>query len=112
MTAPDAPAGSEHYREGWRDGYDQARIDRDRDRAASAALAGTTTPTANVVTLLLEACRGAEDNRPPCDCAGPPDFGDGIYGSHEGDCASYEFPAVQASYIRALLASTPTEDPS
>lgn len=79
----------------------------------AAALAGTTTPTANVVALLLEACRDAEDNRPPCDCAGPPDFGDGIYGSHEGDCTSYEFPAVQASYIRELLASTPTtEDPS
>lgn len=30
MTIPQPPAGSEQYREGWRDGYDQARIDRER----------------------------------------------------------------------------------
>lgn len=35
---PEPPAGSEHYREGWRHGYDQAGIDHERLRVAGRNL--------------------------------------------------------------------------
>lgn len=38
MTAAEPPAGSEHYREGWRNGYEQARIDRERAADDAAPL--------------------------------------------------------------------------
>lgn len=34
MITPEPPAGSEHYREGWRHGYEQAAIDRERSADA------------------------------------------------------------------------------
>lgn len=41
MIAPEPPAGSAHYQEGWRHGYEQAEIDRERsdtyDRFMAAA---------------------------------------------------------------------------
>jgi hypothetical protein len=43
VTVSEPPAGSEHYREGWRDGYTQAGIDRERvaDSAPRADWSGS-----------------------------------------------------------------------
>lgn len=45
------------------------------------------------------------DNRGECSCAGAPDFGGGVYGSHEGDCATNEPPMVHAHALLDALAA-------
>jgi len=65
VTAPEPPAGSGHYREGWRDGYAQAGIDRERgaDSVPRADWSGSWAELAGYV-------RQAAEDGTPIDAAG------------------------------------------